>query len=371
MDLTPDALREVTFRGALRGYNVQDVDEFVEQVAVGMTELLEQLRLASERAAAAERRVKEVAATEDAMRKTLAHAQTLAEAVLTEAREEAARGIEAARVAGAQPQANVGEEVAPEREAAGTFRAEAAQLLEEAQAARLAAGAEVEAFRAAAQAEIEAERAAALAGIEAERAAIELERAAAAASVEAVVARAAEGIDADLRTEVERLHGVRQALQHDVAVLTSWMDEQRGSVRDGLVETLAALDRAAPIEGPPPTAEVDATVRLAGHPVGAAPASAPTPDDPEAASSPRALEVPEAASSAPPPEVPEAASAAPSALEPELQPEGQAAAEDITAAERPTVSVDLTDAEFLAELKKAAADGDGAPSRPREQGRPS
>src|SRR4051794_19758480 len=96
MDLTPAALREATFRGALRGYNVDDVDEFVEQVAAGVGELLEELGVATERATTAERRAKELAGSEDAMRRTLVHAQKLADAVLAEARQEAARITEEA-----------------------------------------------------------------------------------------------------------------------------------------------------------------------------------------------------------------------------------------------------------------------------------
>jgi len=62
MDLTPGALRDTTFRGALRGYNVSDVDEFVERVAVSVDELIAQLRQASARTTAAERQAASAAA---------------------------------------------------------------------------------------------------------------------------------------------------------------------------------------------------------------------------------------------------------------------------------------------------------------------
>lgn len=55
MDVTPESVRAATFKGALRGYKVEDVDAFVEQMALGVGKLLEQLRIEAERAVAAER----------------------------------------------------------------------------------------------------------------------------------------------------------------------------------------------------------------------------------------------------------------------------------------------------------------------------
>ncbi len=197
MELTPEALRETTFRGVLRWYYVDDVDEFVERVSVGVGELLEQVRLASERAAAAERRAKEVISAEDELKRELEEARNKAEALVAEAQQEAAR-----------------------------IEAEAGQRAEQ--------------VRAGAQEE-----------------------------VAAMLARAAERIDPDLRAEVERLHGVRQALQHDVAVLSGWMNGQRDSVRGVLVDTLAAIDRSAPAVDPPPVTDIETRIRL-GEPAVAA-----------------------------------------------------------------------------------------------------
>ncbi|MHB8465253.1 MAG: DivIVA domain-containing protein [Acidimicrobiales bacterium] len=44
MDLTPETLREVEFREKLRGYHPDDVDDFLEQVAVALEELLDGVR---------------------------------------------------------------------------------------------------------------------------------------------------------------------------------------------------------------------------------------------------------------------------------------------------------------------------------------
>ena len=263
MDLTPAGLRETTFRGALRGYNVDDVDEFVERVADGVGELLEQVRLASQRAAAAERRAKEVVSSERAVKGTLVEAQRRAEAVVAEARQRAAR-IEAEA-----------------RQGAAQLRAEA-----------------------------------------------EAERVTSRSQLDTVLAQATERIDADLRAEVERLHGVRQALQVDVAVLTSWMSDRRGSLRQVLVDTLAAIDRSSPAVDPPPVSDVDPAVRLGGEAI--------------------AVEVSPAEAGPPPPP----ASAGGGVNEPSR---GDAA--------------DPSAAELLVELRKAATEGDDSPLRQGDQGR--
>lgn len=351
MDLTPAALRETTFRGALRGYNVDDVDEFVERVAVGVGELLEQLRLNSERVAAAERRAKDIATSEDAMKRTLGHAQKLAEAVLAEARQEAARLTDEARQAAAQLRANARDDLVGEQQAAEQARVEADRLRREADADRVAVRAEGEAVRAAAKAEADAERAAAK------------------AELDTMLARAAEGIDADVRAEVDRLHEVRRALQLDVAVLTSWMHDQRAAVRNVLVETLAAIDRSAPTDEPPPITEVDTSIRIGDHPVEAAAVTADPAPQAAAPASPAGPVASVTSADAPPASTP--------ALEPEPQPEPQPEPEPepaVTAAgseptEPATASFpELSDEEFLAELKKAASDGDDSPLGPREKG---
>jgi DivIVA domain-containing protein len=46
MDLTPQTLREVEFREKLRGYHPDDVDDFLEKVAVGLGQLLDRLAAA-------------------------------------------------------------------------------------------------------------------------------------------------------------------------------------------------------------------------------------------------------------------------------------------------------------------------------------
>jgi len=249
MELTPDALRETTFRGALRGYNVDDVDEFVEKVAAGMAEILDQLRLSCERAVAAERRAKEVATSEDAMRRTLAHAQKLAEAVLDEARQEAERITTEAKERASSLRAGIQAQVVGDQAAAESARQETERIL----------------------AQVRAEQAR-------DSAAADTRRVVALGQIDPMVEKAARRIDTDLQAEIQRLHAVRQALQVDVAVLTRWMHDQRDSVRNVLVETLAAVDRGGPAVEPPPVSDIDTTVRLAGIPVDLADTGKPEPD---------------------------------------------------------------------------------------------
>lgn len=91
MDVSPKTIREVEFREKLRGYNPDEVDEFLERVAAGLEILQERLRQATERAVRAEQRATEVGEGDDAMRRTLVLAQRTADAAVQEAKEQAAQ----------------------------------------------------------------------------------------------------------------------------------------------------------------------------------------------------------------------------------------------------------------------------------------
>jgi cell division initiation protein len=97
MEVTPKTFREVQFREKLRGgYHPEDVDEFLEQAAVGVEALLAQLREAEERVARAERAAAE-ASTDDTLKRVLVIAQRAADQAVQEAREEAERLLEEAK----------------------------------------------------------------------------------------------------------------------------------------------------------------------------------------------------------------------------------------------------------------------------------
>jgi DivIVA domain-containing protein len=112
MDVTPQLLHDVEFREAKRGgYNTQDVDEFLERLAVGLERQDAQVRdarqridAAEARAAEAERRAahaeqsaSETSATDETLRRTLVLAQRTADAAIREAEEEAAGTLSAAQ----------------------------------------------------------------------------------------------------------------------------------------------------------------------------------------------------------------------------------------------------------------------------------
>lgn len=106
MDLTSQVLHEVEFREAKRGgYHTQDVDEFLERLAVAVDRQEAQLREARQRVAAAEgrlaeaeRRVEEAdrrtggpSEADETLKRTLVLAQRTADAAIREAEDQAAR----------------------------------------------------------------------------------------------------------------------------------------------------------------------------------------------------------------------------------------------------------------------------------------
>src|SRR3954447_22810922 len=96
MDVSPKMLREVEFREKFRGYHPEDVDTFLERVAVGIEALQTQLRQAAERVAHAEQLATQSATSDEALSRTLLLAQRTADLAVEEAREQAARIVSAA-----------------------------------------------------------------------------------------------------------------------------------------------------------------------------------------------------------------------------------------------------------------------------------
>lgn len=152
MDVTPQVINEVEFHQKMRGYDPDEVDDFLERVAVAVGQLQDRLQEAAERVTGAERRaaelearLKEVASRpgagaaaaapapaaapatsttveEDAetIRRTLILAQRTADAAIKEAEESAQRTVQSA-----QEQANQLYREAEERAKALVAEAEA------------------------------------------------------------------------------------------------------------------------------------------------------------------------------------------------------------------------------------------------------
>jgi cell division initiation protein len=93
MDISPKLLREVEFREQWRGYNPEEVDDFLERLALGLEELQARLTDALERASTAERRLADNADA-DEIRRTLVLAQRTASATVDEARADADRLVQ-------------------------------------------------------------------------------------------------------------------------------------------------------------------------------------------------------------------------------------------------------------------------------------
>ena len=208
MDLTARVLHEAEFREAKRGgYNTQDVDEFLERLAIAvdrqdalLREARQRLSAAEQRAAEAERRLEDAGRrggggpsdADETLKRTLVLAQRTADAAIREAEERAARLVAAAED-------------------------EAARLLSEAHEATAQAYADAE----------------------------EEARQAQHAARSRVLA------------ELQELEGTREVLRGDVELLEHHIEEQRERLRvairelQAIVEDPAAL-RAVPVPVMPP-----------------------------------------------------------------------------------------------------------------------
>jgi DivIVA domain-containing protein len=205
MDLTPDLLLEAKFAPARRGYDMNEVDDFLERCAEGLDVLLARLRAEFERAERAEAALVDMRAT--------GAAPATAEAPAAEAAGEAVPEPEVAPAAAPDPdrvQEPMRILIAAERTAEAAIadaRAEAERIRAEAESVASTTRSEAENMLARSRAEAEAE--ARKAGDETRR------------SIEA---------------EVMALRQDREVLSEDVASLRSWLDSQRDRLRTAAQE---------------------------------------------------------------------------------------------------------------------------------------
>ena len=149
MDLTTELLDNAAFREAKRGYNTQEVDEFIEQVKIeyGRHDALvrdarQRIEEAEARASDAERRAAEAAEraasssdADDTLKRTLVLAQRTADAAVKEAEEIAAQTVSSAQDQAARMLADAQEATARARAEA---ESEARRAQEEARSRVLA-----------------------------------------------------------------------------------------------------------------------------------------------------------------------------------------------------------------------------------------
>ncbi|QGG95540.1 DivIVA domain-containing protein [Actinomarinicola tropica] len=104
MDLTPELLRTVEFGEAKKGYDLDEVDEFLDRAATDLArqhtrlrELEQRVTEAEKRAAEAESSSRDRGDSDETLRRTLVLAQRTADAAIKEAQDEAARIVAEAR----------------------------------------------------------------------------------------------------------------------------------------------------------------------------------------------------------------------------------------------------------------------------------
>lgn len=99
MQLTAQVLRQVEFGPERRGYNMSEVDDFLEKIAVAVDALRAEMDGMSERLERAERTAADRVGLDDeeSIRRTLVLAQRTADLAVKEAQEEAARLLDGAR----------------------------------------------------------------------------------------------------------------------------------------------------------------------------------------------------------------------------------------------------------------------------------
>lgn len=98
MPLTPIDVQQKTFGTALRGYDLDEVDDFLDEVVTALKDYEQRLRDAQERISTLEMEVTDRGDAEGAIARALVAAQRSADAIVDDARAEAERILAEARV---------------------------------------------------------------------------------------------------------------------------------------------------------------------------------------------------------------------------------------------------------------------------------
>jgi len=249
MELTPKVFDDIEFRERFRGYDPDEVDAFLEQVARSVQELDQKLKDALDRAEKAEARAREAGDADEALRRTLVLAQRTADAAVSEAEARAAALLAEAEGKAATAQSDADRQ-------ASTVRGEA-----EAYALRTREEADADATAKIGDAETKASEMLA----DAEREARE----------------GAEDLRQRLRTEVSALEALREHLRTDAGRLEAHIAIQRQRV-SATVEALQRItsDPEALREAPVPEFKPVDAVPTAEAMGGGAPPAPPAPPPP-------------------------------------------------------------------------------------------
>jgi DivIVA domain-containing protein len=205
MDLTPDLLLEAKFAPARRGYDMNEVDDFLERCAEGLDVLLARLRNEFERAERAEAELADLRAGGAAVAPPAPQEAPPADGPAPVAEPDPARVEEPMRIL-----------LAAERTAEAAVadaRAEAERIRSEAESVASTTRSEAETLLARARAEAEAE-----------------------------ARRAGEEARRSIESEVLALREDRDTLSADVSNLRRWLDDQRARLRSTAEELQRLVD---------------------------------------------------------------------------------------------------------------------------------
>jgi DivIVA domain-containing protein len=257
MELTPELLLEAKFGPARRGYDMAEVDDFLERCAEGLDVLLARLKSEFERAESAEARLAELDSGAPVDATVIEPAPMPSDDVFAEAPDDAFAEPEPRPAPTAEEPMRI--LIAAERTAEAAVadaRAEAERIRAEAESVATAQRSEAETMLATARAEAEDE-----------------------------ARRAGEETKRSIQAEVLALRRDRDGLSDDVRGLRRWLDEQRTRLRSTarelqrLVEDPAALQELAVPEMSTPSAPESESVDDAESAADEVPAFVPEGDE--------------------------------------------------------------------------------------------
>jgi len=130
MRITPLDIQHMVFKVSMRGYNRQDVDRFLEDIAQTVDELNRETAMLRERLGATEGQLTDSKKTETALTRTLVSTQTMAEALKEAAKRDAELIVKEAEVMAADLLRNTREEMAKLQRELSDLRKQRAMAIE-------------------------------------------------------------------------------------------------------------------------------------------------------------------------------------------------------------------------------------------------
>lgn len=273
MDVTPQLLKDVEFREKFRGYDPDEVDDFLERVGTAFAQMQDKLRDANDqiesanaRAARAEARARDSSDIDDTLRRTLVLAQRTADAAIKEAEEQAAAIV-------SEAQASSRQQLAASEERASQILAAA-----ESEARRKQDAAESHANLVMTNADAQSEQTMAAAREQANRLLMDARHQAEQMVSEARASADREGADRReaLATEVRTLEARREALTHNVELFEVQVAAQRERVEAVVGDLRMLLDDPERLTLPAAPQPVDEPEVIKAPPLPPPADSAPT-----------------------------------------------------------------------------------------------